>query len=542
MTDTGTTSALALVAAYGSPLYRYDLDSVEAALADLTAALPAPSTLLYSLKANPHTDVVAALVAGGCHAEISSTGELTAALEAGCPPAHCLYTGPGKTAEEIATALAAGVTTFSVESVPDLHRVAAVSRGTGLTAACLLRVNGSDAPSGAGMRMTGESSQFGTDVETLLAQREELRSAAAAGAEVVGFHFYPLTNAADEAGLLAELLGSIATAARLARELGVQVRLLDLGGGFAAPFAAHGERPHYQGLREPLADALDSAFPGWQQGAPRVFFESGRHLVGDCGTLLCTVTDVKVSRGTRFAVLDTGINHLGGLSGIGRLLPLSADPVPADPEVADIPAGGTEPVRLVGPLCTPADTLGRGSAQLPTPHTGQLLAIPNVGAYGATASLVGFLSRPAAAEVVLRGGEVVSASRLVMQRTPVAARDEVPPEHRPVTTARQPTDGVTPAGSGPSAAAEQSDAGPWDHAFPGVLRAVLPRLGAGQPIGAHDSLRVAGLDSLALVELLVRLEEAYAVSIPDEALVPSAFATPGSLWQTLESARASMRV
>ncbi|MEU6644629.1 phosphopantetheine-binding protein [Saccharomonospora sp. NPDC046836] len=504
--------ATELLASYGSPAYVYDLDRVRAALADLRAAVPAEATLLYSLKANPHEDLVAALLSGGCHAEVSSPGELATALRAGADPAEAFYTGPGKTAGELRTAIAAGVATFSVESLVDLRRVGAVAVELGREVDCVLRVNGSDAPGDAGMRMTGAASQFGTDVDVLLDRKAEL--AGVRGARVVGFHFFPLTNAADEQSLVTEMTASIATASTLAEALGIDVRVLDLGGGFACPFAGPGERPRYQNLRAPLETALDERFPGWRQGAPRVLFESGRHLVGDSGTLLCTVTDVKDSRGSRFAVLDTGINHLGGLSGIGRLLPLSAVPLPvvADGvEAADDPV----PTRLVGPLCTPADTLGRGTAELPALRVGQHLAVPNVGAYGATASLIGFLSRPAAAEIVLSGGEVASASKLALVRQPVTVE--------------------APAGQRAEETEVDSEAIAWDSRFPEVLRSVLPRL--GEAVTAEVSLRAAGLDSLALVDLLVRLEEAYDVTIPDHELTPEAFATPGGLWQLLASVR-----
>ncbi|MDB1089338.1 phosphopantetheine-binding protein [Streptomyces sp. ACA25] len=536
----------ALLAAYGSPLYVYDLDRVHAALDSLRTALPAPSTLLYSLKANPHIDVVRTLVAGGCHAEVSSTGELTTALAAGCEPGNVFYTGPGKTAEEITTAVSAGVATFSVESPVDLRRVAAVASGLGRTVDCVLRVNGSDAPGSAGMRMTGESSQFGTDVEVLLERRAELHAPETDGARVVGFHFFPLTNAADEAGLVAEIQGSIRAAARLSAELGISLRLLDLGGGFACPFAQEGERPRYPGLRAPVEQALDEHIPGWRDGSTTVLFESGRHLVGDSGTLLCTVSDVKDSRGTRFAVLDTGINHLGGLSGIGRLLPLSAVPVRSGS--APAAAGRGEKVRLVGPLCTPADTLGRGAPELPPLAPGQALAIPNVGAYGATASLIGFLSRPAAAEVVLLGGEPVSATRLELNRVAVPARaagragDAAVPAEGAERSAAGPVvlNGASADGTsvdGASVDGASVDGSPWDERFAKVLGTVLPRLGAGADLTSDSSLRAAGLDSLALVELLVQLEEAYDVTIPDDALAPEVFATPATLWELLQEVR-----
>ncbi|MBB1242656.1 type III PLP-dependent enzyme [Streptomyces durbertensis] len=539
-----------MLATYGSPLYVYDLNRVRAALADLRSSLPQGAHVLYSLKANPHVDLVRELLAGGCRAELSSTGELRTALAAGADPATCFYTGPGKTAEELRTAIAAGVRTFSTESLVDLRRVARVARESGQEVDCVLRVNGAEAPGSAGMRMTGDASQFGTDAAVLAGYGEELRDADLKGARLVGFHFFPLTNAADEASLVAEMTGSIRTAATLAEQLALDITVLDLGGGFGAPFAQTGDRPRYPGLRKALTEELDRHFPAWSDGGVEVLFESGRHLVGDSGTLLCTVSDVKDSRDTRFAVLDTGINHLGGLSGIGRLLPLSAVPLAVPAESADeAPVGSaavtaTPPARtrLVGPLCTPADTLGRGAVDLPDLTVGQHLAIPNVGAYGATASLLGFLSRPAAAEVVVdgpagpQGPRVVSATRLTLVREPVPARTADPtahPERREDHTSEESaveerTMTAVPAGG--------AGGGPWDADYVAALRSVLPRL--GEDVGPDTSLRAAGLDSLALVELLVRLEETYAVAIPDDDLTPESFATAGSLWTVVESVRA----
>ncbi|WP_199543193.1 phosphopantetheine-binding protein [Prauserella sp. PE36] len=502
--------AAELIAAYGSPMYVYDLDRVREARADLVAAVPEGAQLLYSLKANPHPDLVGELLAGGCHAEVSSTGELSTALAAGAVPAEVFYTGPGKTAEELEIAVRAGVGTFSCESLVDLQRVAAAARECDREVDVVLRVNGAEAPGGAGMRMTGEASQFGTDVEILMGRRAEL--AGVRGVRLAGFHFFPLTNVYDEQSLLDEMTGSVRTAAALAGELGIEVRVLDLGGGFACPFAKEGERPRYPGLRAPLTAALDEHFPRWR-ATTRVLFESGRHLVGDSGVLLCTVSDVKDSRGTRFAVLDTGINHLGGLSGIGRLLPLAAAVLPVGSGDAEETASGK--IRLVGPLCTPADTLGRGAADVSAHvRVGQILAIPNVGAYGPTASLIGFLGRPGAAEIVVSDGDVVTASRLVLVREPVA----------PHTTSRQ---------------ENTMETTPWDARYPKVLAEVLPRLGSS--VGPDDNLRAAGLDSLALVDLLVRLEEAYDVTIPDDDLDPEAFATPASLWQVVQAALARTR-
>jgi diaminopimelate decarboxylase len=412
-----------LTARYGSPLYVYDLDRVTAARDDLRAALPEQFTLFYSLKANPHPGIVRALReengrSAPCRAEVCSTGELASALEAGHTAERILYSGPGKTAEEIGVALDAGVRTFSVESPGDLRRLGAQAKARGTTAECLIRVNAAAAAATTSIRMTGTPSQFGFDAEGLPQLLPELL--ATPGARVVGAHFFPLSNSKDEASLIAEFRGTIAAAAQLEAQLGFPLTLLDIGGGFAAPYSVPGSRPVYGELRAALENALDEHFPRWREGTPEIACESGRYLVGDSGRLLTTVTNVKESRGRTFAVLDAGINTLGGMAGLGRLLPLSVEPrAPrADGEAEQAV------VSLAGPLCTPGDLLSR-AVRMPFPRPGEVIAVPNVGAYGPTASLLLFLGRPAPVEVLLQGGEVVSASRLVSSRAEV----------HPVTTA-----------------------------------------------------------------------------------------------------------
>ncbi|MBD3011091.1 alanine racemase [Streptomyces sp. 5-10] len=396
-----------LAARFGTPVYVYDLDEVAAAARDLLGALPAETELFYALKANPHPDVVAALRAvpgGRCRAEISSTGELDAALAGGFAGADCLYTGPGKTPGELRAAVGRGVRLFSTDSLTDVEHVGAAAREHGTTADVLLRVNSASGSATTSIRMTGTPSQFGFDAEALPAVLPALRRVG--GVRLAGMHFFPLSNAHDEASLMAEFEQTIDGAARLARELDLPLRFLDIGGGFAAPYAAPGERPVYPRLRDALAAALDASLPGWRGGDPRIAFESGRHLVGTAGTLVAGVSNVKVSRGRKFVILDAGINVLGGMSGLGRLLPVS---VRTDVEP-------TENASLVGPLCTPGDVLGR-EIPLPALGPGDLVTIPNTGAYGVTASLLMFLGRPAPAEVAVRGGEIVSVSRLEHHRS-----------------------------------------------------------------------------------------------------------------------------
>ena len=406
-----------LAARFGTPLYVYDLDRVAEARQSLFAALPIGFDVFYAVKANPHPDVARTLRDGpgpSCRAEISSVGELAAALDAGYAAGECLYTGPGKTDGELDIAIGCGVRLFSVESLTDMRRIGATADRYGAVAECLLRINGKSVGASSAIRMMGRPSQFGIDAETLPELMPQLT--AIRGARVVGAHFFTMSNAADEPSLFAEYEHVIELAALLVDEVGLPLELLDIGGGFAAPYAVPGERARYDKLQTELERTLDLYLPRWRSGTPRLACESGRYLVGESGSLTCGVVNIKESRGNRYVILDAGINVIGGLSGLGRLMPMAVELDGLDGldviELAD----------LVGPLCTPGDLLGR-SVKVPALAIGDLVTVPNVGAYGVSASLVSFLGRPAPAEVTVCGGEVVSVSRLAYRRAfePVSA-------------------------------------------------------------------------------------------------------------------------
>ncbi|MFJ6694923.1 type III PLP-dependent enzyme [Streptomyces sp. NPDC091272] len=448
-----------LALTYGTPAYVYDLQMIRSAHADLRAALPSGAELYYSVKANPHPQVIACLAGLGCRTEVASCGELDAALAAGVAPERILLTAPAKSESTVLNALARRVTHFSVDSPTDLARIAGQAERIGVPADCLLRVNADQAVPGMGLSMTGTASQFGADASWIL--REPHLFQGHDMARVTGLHLYMGTNIGEQERLLRQFTIGVELAAELRASLGDHLRTIDLGGGFGTPFARSGERPVFPALATELASVLDGGLPGWRDGDITVAFESGRYLTGDCGHLLTTVLDTKESKGTRFTVLDTGIHHLGGMSGLRRVPPVSPDviraaetddhgsthayeadpratrpyepdprpthPYEPDPRPTHANRPGTrtasdvesqQPGVLAGPLCTPLDTLSR-NIPLPAMDTGDVLAIPNVGAYGLSASLVAFLGHALPVEIVLDGGHVVSASRLRMTRDPV---------------------------------------------------------------------------------------------------------------------------
>lgn len=407
---------------YGTPVYVYDLAEIRRAHAELRTHLPADSAVFYSLKANPHPEVVRELVRGGARPEVCSTGELDVALAAGASPQACLYTGPGKTAAEIDHALAAGVRRFSVESPTDLQRLGSRARRAGTTAQVLLRLNPVGYPSNAGLAMGGTSSQFGADVDWVCAEPELF---GADGVDVIGYHVYIGSNSAD-AEQLANWFGLGLDAVSAAHKaLGGEVQIIDLGGGFGSPYARSGTRPALGTLGARLPELIAERL-GAGIGEPEIAFESGRYLVGTAGSLVIGVQDVKVSQGVRYVVADGGINTIGGMQGLRRVPPLVAEARSMTApdhisETDDHTTGHTAalPTVLTGPLCTTLDVLNP-KAGLTTVAPGDLLVVPNVGAYGVTASLIGFLGRQAPAEVTVDGDRTVSALRLRLDYTDAA--------------------------------------------------------------------------------------------------------------------------
>ena len=398
------TSTRALVGRFGSPLYIYELSVLREARCDLARQLPADSSLVYSVKANPHPRLIEELHRMGCGVEVSSIGELDAALAAGVPAADVVHNGPAKTNAEISHALSSSVGLFSVDSVAQLRRLGDVASGRGQTVSALMRVNADTAVSGAGLTMTGTASQFGVDAAQIA---QDPAAFAHPNVAVRGLHFYLGTNVAREEDLIATFRTALEHTAVLRRLLPGPIEILDLGGGFAAPYGRSGARSQYPRLRAVLTELLAAFAPE----RPRVLFESGRYLTAECGRLAATVQDVKESKGRIFVLLDSGINHLGGMAGLRRVPPLMPELSAADEPPAEVIESD-----VVGPLCTPLDCWHRRAA-LPAVRPGDVVEVPNVGAYGLTGSLIGFLSHEPPTEVVVDHGEPVHISRLSLIRT-----------------------------------------------------------------------------------------------------------------------------
>ena len=205
-----------------------------------------------------------------------------------------------------------------------------------------------------------------------------------------------------------KLAGTFEYAINLAEEIvqaGMPLRLLDLGGGFPWPFGTSDAPVDISTLREKLQRV--SAQRRLTADAD-LWFESGRYLVASCGTLLSTVLDVKVAIGGKtHIILDTGMVHLGGMAGLGRIYRAVASIEPLAGPNGEL----LQSVDVMGPTDYALDYVTRDTS-IPPLKAGDTVAIPNVGAYGLTASLVAFAGLQPPAEVCCRGSSVVAVHRL----------------------------------------------------------------------------------------------------------------------------------
>lgn len=393
-----------LAASYGTPFYLYDAARMEKQVSSLRSLLPSGnSEILFSFKSNPNPSVTGQMKIHGCRADLTSPGEIEAAQVAGFDLSQALYGGPGKSRDELIGAISSGIRAFSVESVHDLTALSGAAATTGKSVQALLRINPKEAPK-AKLAMSGVASQFGFEEDDLRSDGETIMASAGSGVDVVGVHIYWGTQVGDAEALLDCFRRTVNIAEELSRKLQFPLEILNLGGGFPWPYSTIGVGPDLS----PLTDGLQKLFE--QSGAAKNaewWFESGRFLCASSGTLVARVMEVKTSKEKQFLILDTGIHHLGGMSGLGRIPRFSIDL-----EVPPSRANNEEiQVEVVGQLCTPLDCIGR-RIKLPRVEPGDLVTVPNTGAYGPTASVLGFLSRPTPAEILHRDGKILSATRL----------------------------------------------------------------------------------------------------------------------------------
>jgi diaminopimelate decarboxylase len=370
----------------GLPAYVWDLAGLAAHAAAIRAAVPAAVELFYAAKANPDPGVLATLAGPGCASrpqpfdgvEVASGGEL-AHVRAALPAARLAFGGPGKTPEELAAALAAGVERVHVESTHELRVLAAAAERLGRRADVLLRANPPWGPSagpgpaeGAVLAMGGAPSPFGMDPAGLAACLDILTGSP--GLRLRGLHVH-LTSGPGAGPLAALAADVLAWGLGWAASAGVAVAEVNLGGGMGVDYGDPAARFDWPAYGAALA-RLAAAHPGVQ-----LRIEPGRAVTVYDGYYVTRVLDVKDSHGESFAVLAGGTHHLRTPAAKGHDQPFAVLGVPEWAWPWPRPEVRGRRVTLVGQLCTPKDVLAR-RVPVARLRAGDVVVFAMAGAYG----------------------------------------------------------------------------------------------------------------------------------------------------------------
>ncbi len=398
----------AVVERFGTPTYVYSRAALETAFRSLDEALAAaragkPYHICYAVKANSNLSILSLFAGMGAGFDIVSGGELQRVIAAGGDPAKVVFSGLGKTREEIALALEKGIKCFNVESEPELERIDRIAGELGKRARVSLRVNPDvDAKTHPYISTGLKNNKFGVAFDRALATYQ--RAAALPNLEVAGVDCHIGSQLTDVSPLLEAMERIVSLADRLVAE-GMPVRHICPGGGVGIS---------YQG--ESTIDVKAYAHALQQSLGERPFellLEPGRMLVGNAGVLLSKVEYVKPGEAKNFLVIDAAMNDL-----------IRPALYQAHHEMAMVQsmAGTPREYDVVGPICESADVLGRDRAL--AAREGDLLAIFSAGAYSFVMAS-NYNTRPRAAEVMIEGDTM----RAIRERESVAelfASERVP--------------------------------------------------------------------------------------------------------------------
>lgn len=362
-------------AQYASPCFVYSLGMARERYSRLRAALPGRVRLAYAVKSNPGAPLLETFAEQGAWFDCASAGEISAVLGAGGTGSAMVAAGPAKTHRDLQAALYAGAR-VQVDGIEDVSRLHELHTGESPLRVSV-RVHPQGIVEGASIIGGSGPSAFGVDEEDL---DDFLQLAAAYDrVSITGLQVFAASNELDPGHLLSNHRTALNIAQRMHEHHGIDLELIDIGGGLGVRYAASEPSLDIHALGNGLGRLLD-ANP-WFTG--ELLLEPGRWLSAPIGVYLTRVVRVKESRGVRFAMLEGGINHLLRPLLTGQSFPVTA--LNRD--------GETKTFTLAGPLCTSLDRVG--TADLPADlQAGDLLAFGQTGAYAYTQAMSHFLSHP----------------------------------------------------------------------------------------------------------------------------------------------------
>ena len=378
-----------IAAAVGTPFYVYSTATLLRHFRLFDEALEGMEHLVcYAMKANSNQAVLQTLAQAGAGMDVVSGGEYRRARAAGVPGDRIVFSGVGKTAEEIRLALDGGIRQFNVESEPEMAVLDLMARQMGVIAPITIRVNPDvDAKTHAKIATGKSENKFGIPIARA---REVYRMAAEMpGLQVIGIDVHIGSQLTDLAPY-EQAYQKVAELTEVLRADGHTITRLDLGGGLGIPYERSNADPplpsDYGALVRRTLGHLGC----------EIEIEPGRLIAGNAGLMVCQVIYVKSGEGRNFLILDGAMNDLIRPA----MYEAHHDIVPVNE-----PAPGAEPhpIDVVGPVCESGDTFAR-QRLMPPLDAGDLVAFRSAGAYGAVMAST-YNTRPLVPEVLVKGDQ-----------------------------------------------------------------------------------------------------------------------------------------
>ncbi len=363
-----------IAAEVGTPVYIYSAATIERHYTVFAAAVGAPkSRVFYAMKANSNLAVLRTLARLGAGADTVSEGEVRRALAAGIPAERIVFSGVGKSEQELAYAVAQGIYQINIETESELELLSKVASAQGKRQAAVIRVNPDVGAGGHAKITTGsDANKFGVSFST--AGRIFARAANMPGVRMLGLATHIGSQILD----LDDLTAAFARMRSLTEQLraeGHTVERVDLGGGLGIPYDIPEDFTHGPDLIHAYADMVERTFKGLDV---ELGFEPGRLIVGNAGILLTRALHLNPRAHTTFLVVDAAMNDL--------VRPAMYEAYHEIWTVKQSPAGAPRKTYdVVGPVCESGDTFAT-ARQLPETMPGDLVAFMTAGAYGATMS------------------------------------------------------------------------------------------------------------------------------------------------------------
>lgn len=376
-----------IAAAVGTPFYVYSTATLTRHYHLFTEALsPLPHLVCFAIKSLSNVAVLKTLGNLGAGMDVVSGGEYLRAKAAGVPGDRIVFSGVGKTREEMRLALTGGIRQFNVESEPEMRALSEVASSLGLTAPITIRVNPDvDAKTHEKIATGKKENKFGIPIDR--APEVYAEAARLPGLQVIGIDVH-IGSQLTELEPFEQAYLKVADLTRRLRSEGHTITRLDLGGGLGIPYARSNEAPplptDYGALIKRTVGDLGC----------EIEIEPGRLISGNAGILVSKVIYVKNGEGRDFLILDAAMNDLVRPSMYGA----HHDIVPV---VEAAVASPTQEFDVVGPVCETGDTFAKGR-DLPLVDEGDLVAFRSAGAYGAVMASE-YNTRPLVPEVLVHG-------------------------------------------------------------------------------------------------------------------------------------------